>query len=313
MVKTKVGSKAAGAKSKSADDASKTVGSGSKTVGSGSKTSEGGSKASGGGSKTAKGASTIAGDDVQAVARASTFDVVELPVPVRVGRTVDNLDVALEEVEVRLRVGEFYREALESALPDRAKFFSVAWSAMRVLRTAARSAGDGVEAKELREQALEVASVVRTIVTKLTAVGDPARAKVLVGEKVEAKVARSAEQCREILTGAKELQARFPALTDELVKELEVAVEAAERATESRGSERTGAEVDRLSKADLRQRALDVLLDCMDQLAAAALSTLRKSNPKVVERLSRALEPDSSGKGSGGGGGGGGGGPTPGG
>ena len=49
--------------------------------------------------------------------------------------------------------------------------------------------------------------------------------------------------------------------------------------------------MNRLDGLDERQLALDVLLDCIDHLRAAAKTTFRKKRPRVGEALSAPIEP----------------------
>ncbi len=288
-------SKAAGGVSKTAGAVSKAAGGVSKTAGGVSKTAGGVSSAAGGVSKTAGAVSSAAGGgEVSGVDTATVYDAVELTAPTRTGRSLKNVANALEEFEFRLRVAEKYLSELRVALPGGEGFLAVGWTAARVLREDPTDPGDGAVARAARAAAIEVAGVVRSIVTRTTRPGDPARESVLLGEVLEAKLITSVKRCEQILKGAKEIQGSFPALTDELLKELAVVVDAAAKASGERKSERATKAVERLSVSDQRQLATDVLLDCADHLGSAALATLRASNPKVVERLCRALEPDGS-------------------
>ena len=285
-------SKAAGAGSEAAGGGSKAAGGGSEASGSGSKASGGGSKASGSGSEASGGGSKASdGGSVIGVEKASVFERVELKAPTRTGRSLKNMGNALEEFEFRLRVTEKYLAVLKPALPGGDGFLSVGWSAVGVLRAAPGEVGDGSSARAARTVMVEVAGVVREIVVRTTRVGDVAREAVLVGEELNAKVFGSVDQCGRILKGAKEHQGSFAALTDDLLKELAAAIDLAATASGTRKDERTTTAVERLSESDAKQLAVDVLLDCADQLGSAALSTMRSTHPNVVERLCRALEP----------------------
>lgn len=205
-----------------------------------------------------------------------------------------NVGNALDEFEFRLRVAEKYFPVLKRALPESELFLAVGWSAVKVLREAPAEEGDGAAARTARAAMVSVASVVREIVVRTSRPGDAAREAVLVGDVLNPKLFASVGQCERILAGAKEWQGTFSALTDELLKELAEAVDAASKASGSRKDERASKAVERLSESDQKQLAVDVLLDCADHLGSAALSTMRSTHPNVVERLCRALEPDSA-------------------
>jgi hypothetical protein len=273
-------------KSKASGAASKAAGSGSKAAGGSSKADGRSSKADGGGSKAA------GGGVVTGVKKPSVFPEVPLKAPSRTGRSVRNVADAIEEFEFRLAVAEKYLQALRPALALGDAFLATGWTAVGVLKVPVVSAGDGAGARAARTTMVGEASVVRDIVVRLTRAGDPARDAVLVGKVLDPNLFASVDQCKSILAGAKEIQGRFAALTDDLLKELAVAVDKAHDASGERKDERTSTAVGRLAGSDQRQLAVDVMLDCADQLAAAAMSRLRSSNPNVVARLSRALEPD---------------------
>jgi hypothetical protein len=231
---------------------------------------------------------------VTGVEKATVFAKVALKAPTRTGRSLKNAGNALEEFEFRLRVAEKYLGLLKPALAGGDGFLSVGWTAVSALKAAPVDVGDGAAARAARAAMVEEAGIVRDIVVRTTRRGDAAREAVLVGEVIEPKLFASVEQCERILKGAKEIQGSFAALTDELLKELAVAIDVAAKASGTRKDERATTAVERLSESDAKQLAVDVLLDCADQLGAAALSTMRKTHPKVVERLCRALEPDGS-------------------
>jgi hypothetical protein len=207
---------------------------------------------------------------------------------------------ALEEFEFRLRVAEKYLPMLKAALPGGDGFLAVGWSAVGVLRASPGEVGDGSIARAARAVMVEAAGVVREIVVRTTRPGDPAREAVLVGEELNPKLFGSVGQCERILKGAKQHQGSFAALTDDVLKELAEAIDAAAIASGTRKDERTTSAVERLSESDARQLAVDVLLDCADHLGSAALATMRKTHPHVVERLCRALEPNAGDSASGG-------------
>ena len=308
VTKTGVGkSKAPGGRSKAPGSRSKAPGGGSKTPGGRSKAPGGRSKAPGGRSKAPGGeskamAATVAvvEHEVRGVDALSAQPTVPLRPPTRVGRSLKNMVNALDEFEFRLRVAEKYLDVLAPALPGGARFLAVGATAASVLRADPVDVGDGAVARAARQKMVDLAQVVRDVVIRTTRVGAAARDAVLIGESPNPKLFSSVAQCERILAGAKEIRAEFPALTDALLGELSAAVAAAQRVSGERKTERKVKAVDRLSSADQRQLATDVLLDCVDHLAAAALSTMRESHGTVRERLTRALEPESAEDSSGG-------------
>jgi len=261
-----------------------------------SKAAGGGVKASGDELKAAGGGLKAAGDDSEmGVAVAGKFPRVELKAPARTGRSLKNIGNALDEFEFRLKVAEKYLPLLKPALTEGDEFLSVGWTAASILRGTSSDAGDGAVARSARAAMVSVVGVVRDIVVRLTRPGDPARAAVLVGAVLDPKRFSSVEQGTQVLAGAKEIQSRFKALTDELLNELAVAVDAAAKASGARKDERATKAVEQLSESDERQLAVDVVHHCADELAAAALATLRTKHPNVAQRLFRALEPDAGG------------------
>lgn len=261
----------------------------SKAAGASPKTAGAVSKAAGAVSKAA------GGDSEMGVAEAGKFPRVELKAPTRTGRSLKNIGNALDEFEFRLKVAEKYLPLLKPALAEGDAFLSVGWTASSILRGASSDAGDGTVARSARAAMVGVVGVVRDIVVRLTRPGDAAREAVLVGAVLDPKLFSSVEQGKQVLAGAKEIQGKFKALTDDLLKELAVAVDAAAKASGARKDERTTKAVEQLSESDERQLAVDVVHHCADELAAAALATLRSKHPNVAERLFRALEPDAGG------------------
>ena len=243
---------------------------------------------------------TATDHEVRGVDVASAQPMVALRPPGRVGRSLKNSVYALDEFEFRLRVAEKYLDVLAPALPGGAGFLAVGATAAAILRAGAVDVGDGAVARAARQKMVELAQVVRDVVIRTTRAGAAARDAVLVGESPNPRLFSSVAQCERILAGAKEIRGEFPALTDALLGELSVAVAEARRASGERKDERNVKAVDRLSVADQRQLAVDVMLDCADHLAAAALSTMRETHLTVRERLTRALEPESADESSGG-------------
>lgn len=133
-------------------------------------------------------------------------------------------------------------------------------------------------------------STLRNAVGFTTRPGDPARATLRFETPLRATTSL-VELAPEIIAGARSLQGRFPALTDAVIADAERALHAATVAVEASRKGKVVSSFTRIDSADARQLALDVLLDCIDHLRAAARTTLHKTRPKLCEALCAPIEP----------------------
>lgn len=217
---------------------------------------------------------------------------IPLVAPSRTGRTVVDLGVAVDRAEVRLQLAWRYRDVLDVALPQRPPFHDHAWSAVAKLRGegAGEGAGDGTGgASAALDALLEEVTVLRNAVEFTTRPGDPAREALRFGTTLRA-TAGLVDVAAQVIAGARAVQARFPALTDEVIGDAERALAAARAKVSGSRKERVGEAVARIDGADDRQLALDVLLDAIDHLRAAARTRLHKTRPRLCEALCAPLE-----------------------
>lgn len=225
---------------------------------------------------------------------------VELVAPSRTGRSVESLETMLENSEVRLKLAWENRESLDVALPRTPPFHAHAWTALWILRgkpdgrdksgdAEAEGAGAEKSAGRALQSLLEELQLLRAAVKYVTRVDDPARETMKFGTVLRA-TSSILEVAPEIIKGARELQARFPALTDDTIEETERALTKAAKTVErARQASQSGA-LARIGGADTRQLALDVLLDSIDYLRAAARTTLARARPKLAAALSAPIE-----------------------
>lgn len=231
------------------------------------------------------------------------FDRVPLPVPRRTGRQVEDLAVAIERAEVRLRWAWSERAILDPALP--ADFHETAWTALGVLHetsdelTAAAPTLSATEdtapgalptpAARALEALRAKLTVIRGAVEFTTRPGDPERDALRFGTSLRATrgLLRIAP---DILKGARSLQASFPALTDDVIEAADAALTTARAAVTRARRQGVSASVSRGAAAEREQRALDVLLDRIDHLRAAALTRLAPVKPTLAALLMAPLE-----------------------
>lgn len=213
-----------------------------------------------------------------------------LVAPRRIGRAVINLEEVLKESRIRLKLAWLHREDLDPALPQQPPFHAHAWTALGVLQRQ----NDGViEENEKTQATLDRLLVelvrVRKIVAVTTHREDATREKVGFGKTLRATRAL-VEDGEEILKGARQLQAQFPALTPALLERAAQALERARASVQQSKSREEEASVKRANQADERQLALDVLLDSIDHLRAAAMGVLSDHLPRLAEHLEAPLE-----------------------
>jgi len=214
---------------------------------------------------------------------------IRLVAPSRTGRAVVDLQLVLTRAEVRLELAWRHRATLDVALPQTPPFHDHAWSAMAALR------GEPVEGEEVTgdgsggaavalEALLGSLTTLRNVVEFTTRPGDPAREALRFGTTLRA-TGSLVELAPVVIAGARSVQARFPALTDEVIDEADAALVVARVKVKGSRREVVDGAVERIDQADAQQLALDVLLDCIDHLRAAARSRLHKTRPRLCEAL----------------------------
>lgn len=214
---------------------------------------------------------------------------IRLVAPSRTGRVVNDLQLVLTRAEVRLELAWRHRATLDVALPKSPPFHDHAWSAMAALR------GEPVEGEEVTGDGSGGAAValdallgslatLRNVVEYTTRPGDPAREALRFGTPLRA-TASLVELAPAVIAGARSVQERFPALTDEVIDEADAALVVARAKVQGSRREVVDGAVERIDQADAQQLALDVLLDCIDHLRAAARSRLHKTRPRLCEAL----------------------------
>jgi hypothetical protein len=214
---------------------------------------------------------------------------IRLVAPSRTGRSVTDLQLALTRAEVRLELAWRHRATLDVALPQSPPFHDHAWSAMAALRGEVGAgedvSGDGSGGAAPALEALFGAlTTLRNVVEYTTRPGDPAREALRFGTTLRT-TASLLEVAPAVIAGARSVQGRFPALTDESLAEAEAALAVARAKVQGSRREVVDGAVDRIDGADAQQLALDVLLDCIDHLRAAARSRLHKTRPRLCEAL----------------------------
>ncbi|WP_157069776.1 hypothetical protein [Sandaracinus amylolyticus] len=260
----------------------------------GAKRNAGRAKKNAGGGRTDAAEPRTNGAEPSAVAEADElerphFEPVVLAPAERSDRSVESFDVALKNAEVRLKLAWKYRAILDPALPR--GFHAAAWTAFDRLDASRRDriAGAPGAASPLGELARKL-STLRAIVEDTTRPGDPARDALGFGAPIKPTRALPSE-ARAIVSGARSVRARFPALTDQVLQAAEDAIELAD--SHVTGAKR--AEVDRAVRraddADDLQIALDVLLDRLDHLRAAARATFSETRPRLADALTAPIEP----------------------
>lgn len=231
------------------------------------------------------------------------FDRVPLPLPRRTGRQVDDLALAIERAEVRLRWAWSERAILAPALP--ADFHETAWTALGILHETNDETADVAPSLTYADDATADAlptpaaraletlraklSVIRGAVEFTTRPGDPERDALRFGTVLRATrgILRVAP---DILKGARSLRASFPALTDDVIEAADHALVTARKAVSRARRQGVSASVSRGAAAEREQRALDVLLDRIDHLRAAALTRLAPLKPTLAALLMAPLE-----------------------
>lgn len=239
---------------------------------------------------------------------ATAIEIPKLPrialvAPERRQRRVEDLPTVLTKAETRLKLAWLHRATLDAALPREPAFHAHAWSALAALRgdAADGAAGEGNGAESPRVQAalgalLEELATLRSIVEYTTRPGHAARDALKFSTPLRPTRAL-VDLAAEILAGARRVQPQFPALTDDVIAAAEAARAAAADAVARAQAASVKADVARLNDADGQQLALDVLLDLLDHLRAAARARLYKSRPKLAEALMAPLERPSRAKG----------------
>ena len=217
-------------------------------------------------------------------------DTVALTAPARTGRSIQNLSRTLERAEVRLRIAWSHRAELDPALPGGAAYHARAWSALDLLR-AQPEAATNASTEPTLVQLVGDLTTLRTAVMYTTRPGDAARETLRMATPLNA-TASVLDVAPEIVAGARTLQERFPALTDAAIAAAERSFVAAQDVVRNARNERVVGAVRRVATADERQLAVDVLLDCVDHLRAAARTTLHATRPGVCKTLCAAIEPN---------------------
>lgn len=215
---------------------------------------------------------------------------IALVAPERTGRSVEDLPHVLLESEVRLKLAWKYRELLDPALPQKPPFHTHAWSALRALqKSSKRSVVEAPDVDELVQALLDELVSLRRVVELTTRPGDAARTALQFATVLRATHAL-VDIAPKVIEGARAQQARFPALTDTAIERAGRALAAARKAITLSDQQALDSRVSRLDGADDRQLALDALLDAIDHLRAAALTTLRHSRPLLAGALSAPVE-----------------------
>ena len=214
---------------------------------------------------------------------------IRLVAPSRTGRVVNDRQLVLTRAEVRLELAWRHRATLDVALPKAPPFHDHAWSAMAALRgepaEGEEVTGDGSGgAAEALEALLGSLTTLRNVVEYTTRPGDPAREALRFGTPLRA-TGPLVELAPTVIAGARSVQERFPALTDEVIDEADAALVVARAKVQGSRREVVDGAVARIDQADAQQLALDVLLDCIDHLRAAARSRLHKTRPRLCEAL----------------------------
>jgi len=218
------------------------------------------------------------------------FPLVALVPPERRERSVNDLNAVIAEAEERLVIAWEFKQALEKALPKKPAFFHHAWTAIRTLRDSSKAPPVNQEsALGSLKILLEAVTLLRAVVLKQTRPDHPARAAFLTTHRLVPRAALVPEATT-IIEAAKNWQNRFPALTDDSIADAEKALADVQAILDAKEAKRLGIAAESARDEARDQLALDVLLDSMDQLGAAAMVTLRKTEPTVVKRLLGALE-----------------------
>jgi hypothetical protein len=204
--------------------------------------------------------------------------------------------VSLEDVllaaEVRLKLAFLHRAELDPVLPSSPPFHAHAWSALQALRgeqAGTREAANEEKVAATLENLAEKLGVLRSIVSFTTRPGDAAREALSFGTVLKPTSAL-VEQAPAMIEGARKVRARFPAMTDAVLGAADEALSRAQKAVSTRRGRQVSAAVQRTDQSDTRQLALDVLLDSIDHLRAAALVALSGSRPRLAAALTAPLE-----------------------
>jgi hypothetical protein len=222
--------------------------------------------------------------------KAPGLEAVALVAPKRTGRQVVSLEEVLKSAEVRLRLAWAHRKTLDPALPTTPPFHAHAWTALNLLKSRGATSAEAEErAQNKLERLLAVLVRLRKIVALTTHPDDPAREPLGFGRVLRASRAL-VEEGKGVIDGARKVRAQFPAITEALLDEAAVALQEATVAVEKSKADEISSAVKRGLSVDERQLALDVLLDSIDHLRAAAIGVLAASKPKLAEMLAAPLE-----------------------
>jgi hypothetical protein len=257
-------------------------------------------------SRGLKNASRGAGDADASGIKPPAVPTVVLHAPERSGRALVNRERALQNAESRLLLAWKYRKELDPALP--ADFHPRAWTALHTLRshdpaldsavassaaapaTGAPAADDTAAATPMLEALVGKLGRIRNVIELTSRPGDAVRKDFAFGTALQPSTPLLA-LAPTILRAADRWRAKFPALTPALLHDSAAALQTARSAVRKRRGHAVGSAVDHADHADEDQIALDVLLDSVDHLRAAALVTFADSRPQLSEALAAPLEP----------------------
>lgn len=220
------------------------------------------------------------------------FDEVALGTPRYTGRRVRSAE-SLERAENRLKLAWLLRAHLEPALPGGRAFHARAWTALRHAqgRPGKMTSHPAFHARRTTLDSLcDTLSILRGIVEDLTRPGEPEREQLRFDLPLQPSQ-RLLDAAPEILDAARALQPRIPALTKKALERAQKALSEAQKATAAARRVEEQRLRERATSADDRALATDVLLECLDQLRAAARATLLPERPRSAAFFLEALEP----------------------
>ena len=224
-----------------------------------------------------------------------TFLLVTLTAPRYTGRSVKSLPDALDRFERRIKIAWLYHDELDPALPGGADFHARAWTALDILRQHRAMNVPGAAARH-RKAALEELtarlSILRGAVEDLTRPGAPERAVMRFDVALQ-PTGTLLDAAPTMIDGAVSLKGHFAALTDAAIENARGALAEAQEAHTMAHASEDARTLARAARADRVQLALDVLLDCVDALRAAARTVFLPGRPIVAGYFLEALEPHS--------------------
>jgi hypothetical protein len=224
-----------------------------------------------------------------------TFLPVTLTAPRYTGRAVKSMPDALERAETRLKIAWLYHDELDLALPGGADFHARAWTALDTLRQYRAMNVPGAAARHRKAALEELATrlaILRGAVEDLTRPGDPERAIMRFDVALQ-PTGTLLDAAQAMIDGAVSLQEIFAALTDTAIENARVAFAQAKDADTTASANEDARTLARAARADRVQLALDVLLDSVDALRAAARTVFLPARPIVAAYFLEALEPHS--------------------